>query len=146
MSIEFFKKSSDLVAAKKRFAIATVVLVEGSSSARPGSKAIIDEEGSLTGWIGGGCAEGTVRREALQCIAQARPSLIVLDLSMPEMDGYSLARAIRALPDYAAVPMVALSGFGSEADRAKSRAAGFDRHVLKPFDLSDLERMVELVG
>ena|SRR5436190_20828767 len=85
-------------------------------------------------------------REALQCIAQARPSLIVLDLSMPEMDGYSLARAIRALPDYAAVPMVALSGFGSEADRAKSRAAGFDRHVLKPFDLSDLERMVELVG
>jgi CheY-like chemotaxis protein len=83
-------------------------------------------------------------REALERIGQARPSLIVLDLSMPEMDGYALARAIRALPDYAAVPMVALSGFGSEADRAKSRDAGFDRHMLKPFDLSDLERMVEL--
>jgi CheY-like chemotaxis protein len=85
-------------------------------------------------------------REALACIGQARPSLIVLDLSMPEMDGYALARAIRALPAFAAVPMVALSGFGSEADRAKSRDAGFDRHMLKPFDLSDLERMVELVG
>jgi xanthine dehydrogenase accessory factor len=81
MSIEFFKKSSDLVAAKKRFAIATVVLVEGSSSACPGSKAIIDEEGSLTGWIGGGCAEGTVRREALQCIESGRPRMIRLDMT-----------------------------------------------------------------
>jgi CheY-like chemotaxis protein len=75
-----------------------------------------------------------------------RPSLIVLDLSMPEMDGYALARAIRALPGYAAVPMVALSGFGSEADRVKSRESGFDRHMLKPFDLADLERMLELVA
>jgi DNA-binding response OmpR family regulator len=41
--------------------------------------------------------------------------------------------------------MVALSGFGSEADRAKSREAGFDRHMLKPFDLVDLERMVDMV-
>ena len=84
-------------------------------------------------------------REALERIAQANPSLLVLDLSMPEMDGYALARAIRALPAFAAVPMVALSGFGSEADRIKSREAGFDRHMLKPFDLSDLERMLELV-
>ena len=84
-------------------------------------------------------------REALARIDDAKPSLIVLDLSMPEMDGYALARAIRALPAYAAVPMVALSGFGSEADRTKSREAGFDRHMLKPFDLGDLERMVDLV-
>jgi CheY-like chemotaxis protein len=84
-------------------------------------------------------------REALARIDDTRPSLIVLDLSMPEMDGYALARAIRALPAYAAVPMVALSGFGSEADRAKSREAGFDRHMLKPFDLVDLERMVDMV-
>jgi CheY-like chemotaxis protein len=84
-------------------------------------------------------------REALARIDDTRPSLIVLDLSMPEMDGYALARAIRALPAYAAVPMVALSGFGSEADRTKSREAGFDRHMLKPFDLVDLERMVDMV-
>jgi CheY-like chemotaxis protein len=84
-------------------------------------------------------------REALARIDDTKPSLIVLDLSMPEMDGYTLARAIRALPAYAAVPMVALSGFGSEADRAKSREAGFDRHMLKPFDLVDLERMVDMV-
>ena len=85
-------------------------------------------------------------REALARIDDTKPSLIVLDLSMPEMDGYALARAIRALPAFAAVPMVALSGFGSEADRAKSRDAGFDRHMLKPFDLADLEAMVGFAG
>ena len=85
-------------------------------------------------------------REALVCLGDHKPTLLVLDLSMPEMDGYELARAIRALPGYTHVPMVALSGFGSEADRAKSRQAGFDRHMLKPFDLDDLEKMVELVG
>ena len=46
----------------------------------------------------------------------------------------------------ARVPMVALSGFGSETDRAKSRQAGFDRHMLKPFDLADLEQMLGLLG
>jgi xanthine dehydrogenase accessory factor len=80
MSIELYKRSSDLVTAKKRFAIATVVQVEGSSSAGPGSKAIIDEHGLLTGWIGGGCAESTVRREAMRCIESGRPQLIKLDM------------------------------------------------------------------
>jgi CheY-like chemotaxis protein len=85
-------------------------------------------------------------REALARIGEQRPTLLVLDLSMPEMDGFELARTIRALPGFHAVPMVALSGFGSEADRAKSRLAGFDRHMLKPFDLADLEKMVALVA
>ena len=85
-------------------------------------------------------------RDALARIDAVGPSLLVLDLSMPEMDGFSLARAIRALPGYEHVAMVALSGFGSEADRAKSRDAGFDRHMLKPFDLADLEEMVGFAG
>ena len=82
--------------------------------------------------------------EALARLEQVQPTLLVLDLSMPGMDGYTLAREIRARPGGARVPMVALSGFGSEADRAKSREAGFDRHMLKPFDLDDLERMLGL--
>ena len=83
--------------------------------------------------------------EALRRLDEVAPTLLVLDLSMPNMDGYALARAIRARAAFATVPIVALSGFGSDADRTKSREAGFDRHVLKPFDLADLERMVELV-
>jgi xanthine dehydrogenase accessory factor len=56
--------------------------VEGSSSARPGSKAIIDGQGKLVmGWVGGGCAEGAVKRQALECIARQRPQLITLDMT-----------------------------------------------------------------
>jgi CheY-like chemotaxis protein len=84
--------------------------------------------------------------DALSRLGEQQPTLLVLDLSMPGMDGFELARAIRALPGYDAVPMVALSGFGSEADRAKSRQAGFDRHMLKPFDLADLEQMLCLLA
>ena len=84
-------------------------------------------------------------KEALERLDAVAPTLMVLDLSMPNMDGYALARAIRARAAFANVPMVALSGFGSEADRTKSREAGFDRHMLKPFDLADLERMLDLV-
>ena len=82
MSREFLRKSSELAAGGRPFAIATVVRVEGSSSARPGSKAIIDGEGRLVmGWIGGGCAEGAVKHEALECIARQRPRLITLDMT-----------------------------------------------------------------
>jgi len=80
MPFEFYKKSCELAAAKKRFAVATVVRVEGSSSAAPGSKAIIEDDGAFSGWIGGGCAEGTVRREALQSIDSGRPRTITLDM------------------------------------------------------------------
>jgi xanthine dehydrogenase accessory factor len=82
VSGEFLRKSSELAAEGKPFAVATVVRVEGSSSARAGSKAIIDDQGRLVmGWVGGGCAEGTVKREALECIARRRPQLITLDMT-----------------------------------------------------------------
>jgi xanthine dehydrogenase accessory factor len=82
VSREFLRKSSELAAEGKPFVVATVVRVEGSSSARPGSKAIIDNQGKLVmGWVGGGCAEGAVRREALECIARQRPRLITLDMT-----------------------------------------------------------------
>ena len=82
MSREFLRMLSDLAAEGKPFAVATVVRVEGSSSARPGAKAIIDDRGNLVmGWVGGGCAEGTVRHEALDCIARGRPRLITLDMT-----------------------------------------------------------------
>ena len=64
------------------YAIATVVRVEGSSSAPAGSSAIIDAGGKLLGgWVGGGCAEGAVRRAAIDAIKQGRPHSIILDLT-----------------------------------------------------------------
>ena len=73
---------AEMTAAGHSFAFATVVRVSGSSSAKQGSKAIIDSQGKIAGgWIGGGCAESAVRSEALKCIQQQRSRLITLDMT-----------------------------------------------------------------
>jgi xanthine dehydrogenase accessory factor len=79
--IEFARRYAALVEAGEPFAVATVVATEGSASARPGAKALVDAQGNLLfGWIGGGCAESTVRDEALAALADSRPRLLRLDL------------------------------------------------------------------
>jgi CheY-like chemotaxis protein len=70
--------------------------------------------------------------EAMRIAAQFQPALAFLDIGMPRMDGYQAARALRALPGMQEVRLVALTGWGAEDDRARSRAAGFDHHLLKP--------------
>jgi xanthine dehydrogenase accessory factor len=82
MSSDFYSKAAELAGQGKSFAMATVVRVEGSSSARRGSKAIIDAQGKIiTGWVGGGCAESAVRNEALNCIERERSALVTLDMT-----------------------------------------------------------------
>jgi xanthine dehydrogenase accessory factor len=82
MFSDLYIKAAELASQGKSFAIATVVGVEGSSSARRGSKAIVDEAGKLLlGWVGGGCAESAVRSEALKCIETEKPRLITVDMS-----------------------------------------------------------------
>src|SRR5262252_3526198 len=79
--MDFYSKAAEFEAQRKPFAIATVVRVEGSSSARRGSKALIDAQGKIVmGWVGGGCAESAVRSEALKCIRSEQPGLITLDM------------------------------------------------------------------
>jgi xanthine dehydrogenase accessory factor len=79
--MDLYSRAAELAAQRKAFAIAIVVRVEGSSSARRGSKALIDSQGNiLTGWVGGGCAESAVRSEALRCIRTEKPELITLDM------------------------------------------------------------------
>jgi xanthine dehydrogenase accessory factor len=86
MSSDFYSHAAQLTSAGKAFAVATVVRVEGSSSARRGSKAIIDSQGRLlAGWVGGGCAESAVKSEALKCIETGRPQLITLDMRAEEL-------------------------------------------------------------
>jgi xanthine dehydrogenase accessory factor len=80
-NMSFHSMAAELSAQRKTFAIATVVRVEGSSSARLGSKAIIDGQGKiLLGWVGGGCAESAVRSTALECIKRGEPQLISLNM------------------------------------------------------------------
>jgi xanthine dehydrogenase accessory factor len=82
MFSDLYIKAAELASLGEPFAIATVVRVEGSSSARRGSKALIDPFGKLLlGWVGGGCAESAVRSEAISCIETDRPRMITVDMT-----------------------------------------------------------------
>ncbi len=82
MNLDLLKISNDLANHRKPFAVATVVRVQGSSSAKVGSAAIVDADGKiLAGWIGGGCAESAVRHEALSCIQHEHTRTITLDMT-----------------------------------------------------------------
>jgi two-component system CheB/CheR fusion protein len=74
---------------------------------------------------------------AMDAIALAREQrfdVIISDIGMPKMNGYELARALRLLPGYEAVPMVAVTGYSMFDDRSRSLSAGFNEHVTKPID------------
>lgn len=82
MPSDVYIQAAQLASRAEPFALATVVRVEGSSSARRGSKAVIDAQGKLlAGWIGGGCAESAVRSEALRSLETGLPRMITIDMS-----------------------------------------------------------------
>jgi CheY-like chemotaxis protein len=79
---------------------------------------------------------------ALAAAREFRPRVVLLDLGMPQRDGYAVAQALRADPAFEQVVLVALSGYGQASDRARSQAAGFDAHLLKPADLSQVYEVI----
>ncbi|HEY5947039.1 MAG TPA: ATP-binding protein, partial [Kofleriaceae bacterium] len=76
--------------------------------------------------------------EALKQIAEFKPDLAILDIGLPVMDGYELASKIREQLDSASPRMFALTGYGQQTDRDKSREAGFAAHFVKPVDVKQL--------
>jgi CheY-like chemotaxis protein len=80
--------------------------------------------------------------EALRRLPQLRPDVVVLDIGMPGMDGYAVARAIRAEAHNDGLRLIALTGWGQEGDRERTRASGFDHHLTKPVDLAALQRLL----
>jgi CheY-like chemotaxis protein len=83
---------------------------------------------------------------ALEAVGRFDPVLVLLDLGMPEMDGYEVARRLRAGPGGHALVIVALTGWGQEEDRQRSRAAGFDHHLVKPTDIDALQHLLAEVA
>jgi signal transduction histidine kinase/CheY-like chemotaxis protein len=77
-------------------------------------------------------------RAALEAASADPPDACLLDIGLPDMDGNELARRLRRLPQTASATLIAITGYGQEADRARTAAAGFDRHFVKPVDMEAL--------
>ncbi|HET8748583.1 MAG TPA: response regulator, partial [Ramlibacter sp.] len=75
-----------------------------------------------------------------------RPDVVLLDIGLPGMSGYDVARALRAEPALARAALVALTGWGAEDDRRKAMDAGFDHHLTKPVDLEVLQGVLHSHG
>jgi signal transduction histidine kinase/CheY-like chemotaxis protein len=73
------------------------------------------------------------------------PQVCLLDIGLPDMDGAELARRLRARPETAGALLVAVTGYGQDSDRERTRAAGFDHHLVKPIDLEKLHAILDSV-
>ncbi len=83
-------------------------------------------------------------REALERALSLKPQVVLLDIGLPEIDGYEIARRLRGQSDFADTCLIALTGYGQAEDRKRARGAGFDEHLIKPADLGKLRRAIAL--
>lgn len=82
---------------------------------------------------------------ALETLEALRPSVAIVDIGMPVMDGYDLAERMRQTAAGRQCRLIAVTGYGQEHDRERSRNAGFSSHLVKPVDLEELSRLVDRV-
>lgn len=82
---------------------------------------------------------------ALERLVSFKPNVVVLDIGMPDMDGYEVARRIRQHPDGKNVLLIALTGWGQNEDRRHTREAGFDHHLVKPVGIETLQALLASV-
>jgi two-component system cell cycle response regulator DivK len=87
-------------------------------------------------------AEAINAEDAMKKIHSVRPNLILMDINMPDMDGYTLTARIKATPGFATVPIVAVTANVMRGDREKSLEAGCDGYIQKPIDIDTLSQQI----
>jgi two-component system cell cycle response regulator DivK len=81
--------------------------------------------------------------EALEVLKSSKPDLILMDINMPDMDGYTLTAKIKGMPGFANVPILALTANVMRGDREKTLEAGCDGYIQKPLDIDQLIKEIE---
>jgi PAS domain S-box-containing protein len=114
-----------------------VLVVDDNQDAAESLAMLLQSLGAAAHVVNSGAA-------ALAALDAFRPDVVLLDIGMPGMDGYEVAQRIRQQPQFNAVKLIAVTGWGLEADRRSSRASGFDHHLTKPIDIAALQDL--LVG
>jgi CheY-like chemotaxis protein len=83
---------------------------------------------------------------ALEAVQRTWPDVMLVDIGLPGIDGFEVARRIRALPNTKSTLLVALTGYGRDEDKERTRAAGFDYHMTKPVEIDALRGLVTSLG
>jgi len=96
----------------------------------------------LLGLLGHECRAASCGRDALDVAAQFEPDIVLLDLGLPDVSGYEVARELRRMRGDRPLYLAAITGWGSDEDRARALAAGFDQHLLKPADYAKLRDVI----
>ena len=108
-----------------------VLIVEDNADAREGPRLLLTYEGHEV-------ETSEDASSGLDKIRSFRPEVALIDIGLPGVDGYALARMARQTPEAKATCLVALTGYGQAEDRQKALAAGFDSHMTKPVDPAKL--------
>jgi CheY-like chemotaxis protein len=106
----------------------------------PAGRELVRE--SLEAYVGS-IIEASDGREALNKIRESRPDLVLLDIQMPEMDGYAVLREIRSDPALHHLRVVALTAFAMQGDRERALEAGFDDYLTKPVTMAKLKAQLD---
>jgi CheY-like chemotaxis protein len=112
-----------------------VLVVDDEPDTREFLAFLLQERGAIV-------TEATCATEVLKTVEQFSPDVLVSDIGMPEMDGYTLMQTLRASPKTRSIPAIALTAYASEMDQQQAIAAGFQRHATKPIDPG---RMIALI-
>lgn len=115
---------------------ATILYIEDNTDNRTLIRRILTVEGYTV-------VEAGSATEALEALKTTRPELILMDINMPEVDGYTLTSQIRAMPGFETVPIVALTANVMRGDRERSLEAGCDGYIQKPIDIDILPQQIE---
>jgi len=103
-------------------------------------------------WLRQSCRFDFLQRDIRDAAAMAdavrdfRPDVVLLDIGLPGLSGYDVAREIRSRPEGVAIILAAVTGYGQEEDRRRARDAGFDYHLTKPIDPDTLSAFVDSPG
>jgi len=116
--------------------LGTILYVEDNPDNRMLIRRILGAEGYTV-------HEAPSATAALEVLKTLRPDLILMDINMPEMDGYTLTARIRSLPSMGMVPIVALTANVMKGDRERSLEAGCDGYIQKPIDIDTIASQVE---
>ena len=84
--------------------------------------------------------------QALALVPTHSPHAIVMDIGLPGMDGYEVARRIRTSDHGARVLLIAVTGYGQDEDKQQALNAGFDYHLIKPVDINEVKRLLIELG